>query len=159
MKIVLAIDGSKYSKVAVSELGAMSLPNETEVCIIHVYEHPTIVGPEPLPMGGVLGIYYEEIMSNTKKSAEEIVSNASKSLMDLNKRISITTSIVGGSPKSEILEKAESFGADLIVVGSQGHGAFSRFLLGSVSQSIVTHSNCSVLIARKKDKESVIKED
>ncbi|WP_373056475.1 universal stress protein [Zunongwangia sp. H14] len=45
----------------------------------------------------------------------------------------ITTSVVSGLPKKEILEKAESFNADLIVVGSQGQGAFSRLLLGSVS--------------------------
>ena len=76
MKIVLAIDGSEYSKVAVSQLGALPLPIETEVCIISVYEHTIIVGPAPIPMGGFPSDYYEEMISKNKKSAEEIVGNA-----------------------------------------------------------------------------------
>jgi nucleotide-binding universal stress UspA family protein len=151
MKIVLAIDGSNYSKVAISQLGAMPLPIETEVCIVNIYEHPTIIGLEPIPMGVIPSAYYEEIISNTKKSAEEIVSSASKLLRTLNTKISITTTIISGLPKREILEKAESFDADLIVVGSQGHGAFSRFLLGSVSQYLATHAKCSVMIVKDKD--------
>tara|TARA_R110002049_G_scaffold30224_3_gene102794 strand:+ start:1179 stop:1640 length:462 start_codon:yes stop_codon:yes gene_type:complete len=151
MKIVLAIDGSEYSKVAVSQLGAMPLPIETEVCIINVYEHPTIIGPEPISMGVFPSAYYEEVISNTKKIAEEIVSSASKLLRNLNTKISITTTIVSGLPKREILEKAASFDADLIVVGSQGQGAFSRFLLGSVSQYLATHANCSVMIVKEKE--------
>jgi nucleotide-binding universal stress UspA family protein len=151
MKIVLAIDGSEYSKVAVSQLGALPLPIETEVCIINVYEHTIIVGPAPIPMGGFPSDYYEEMISKNIKNAEEIVSSASKLLMTLNPKINITTTIVSGLPKREILEKVESFDADLIVVGSQGHGAFSRFLLGSVSQYLATHANCSVMIAKQKN--------
>ena len=62
------------------------------------------------------------------------------------KKVSITTGF-----KKEILEKAESFDADLIVVGSQGQGAFSRLLLGSVSQYLATHAKCSVMIVKDKD--------
>ena len=46
--------------------------------------------------------------------------------------------------------ETEAFDTDLIIVGSQGHGAFSRFLLGSVSQSLATHADCSVMIVRKR---------
>lgn len=47
-----------------------------------------------------------------------------------------------------ILEEAEAFGADLIVVGSHGHGMLERFLLGSVSQAVALHASCSVEIVR-----------
>jgi nucleotide-binding universal stress UspA family protein len=57
-------------------------------------------------------------------------------------------SILPGSPKAVILEEAEAFGADLIVVGSHGHGALERFLLGSVSQAMTLHARCSVEIVR-----------
>ena len=56
-----------------------------------------------------------------------------------------------GSPKQAILQEAEKFDADLIVVGSHGRGAVRRFLLGSISQSVALHAKCSVEIARKKD--------
>ncbi|GBF20603.1 MAG: universal stress protein [Arenibacter sp.] len=146
MKIVLAIDGSDYSKIAVNELGAMPLPAGTEVCILNVFENPMLA----VPMGGTLGNYYEEAISNARNSAEAIVNDASKLLKIENNKLSISTVVVNGIPKSAILEKAEAFDADLIVVGSQGHGAFSRFLLGSVSQSLATHADCSVLIVRKR---------
>ena len=151
MKIVLAIDGSDFSKVAIDELAGMTLPSKTEVCIINVFENPMLAAPGALPLGGTLGNYYEEAVSNAKKAAEDTVNDASKSLKDKNEALSITTAVVDGLPKSAILEKAEAFDADLIVVGSQGHGAFSRFLLGSVSQSVATHAHCSVMIVRKRN--------
>jgi nucleotide-binding universal stress UspA family protein len=49
-----------------------------------------------------------------------------------------------------ILDEAESWGADLIVVGSHGYRAWERFLLGSVSQSVVSHAKCSVEVVRCK---------
>lgn len=109
-----------------------------------------LAAPGVAPLGGTLGNYYEEAISRTRKSAKTIVNNASKALKEKNSSIRVITAVVEGFPKSAILEKASDFGADLIVLGSQGHGAFSRFLLGSVSQSIVMHASCSVLIVRKK---------
>ncbi len=160
MKILLAIDGSDFSKAAVEQFKGIPLPSDTEVCILNVYENPIISGPNPLAMGGTSSNYFQEAISNAQKSAEDIVSSASKLLKDINSTISVTTSVVSGLPKIAILEKAETFGADLIVVGSQGHGAFSHFLLGSVSQSIASHANCSVMIAREKMKsEFTVSED
>ncbi len=150
MKIVLAIDGSDFSKLAIGELARMPLPSKTEVCILNVFENPMMAVPGPVPLGGSFGNYYEEAESNARKSAENIVSSAAKALKSKNGTLNITTAVVSGLPKSAILEKAETFEADLIVVGSQGHGAFSRFLLGSVSQSVAMHASCSVLIVRKK---------
>ena len=151
MKIVLAIDGSDFSKVAIDELAALPLPAGTEVCILNVSENPMSSVPGVLPFGGTLGNYYEEAIFDTRKMAEDLVNDASKSLRNNNNALSITTAVVNGLPKSAILEKAEAFDADLIVVGSQGHGAFSRFLLGSVSQSLATHADCSVMIVRKRN--------
>ncbi|TVZ28697.1 nucleotide-binding universal stress UspA family protein [Gillisia sp. Hel_I_86] len=150
MKIVLAIDGSGFSKVAIEGLAGMSLPLGTEVCIINVFEDPMLTVPGAVPLGGTLGNYYEEALSNSRKSAHAIVSEAAKALKEKSNVLSITTDVIDGFPKSAILEKAETFGAHLIVVGSQGHNAFSRFLLGSVSQSIALHAHCSVMIVRKR---------
>ncbi|MEP6913931.1 MAG: universal stress protein [bacterium] len=48
-----------------------------------------------------------------------------------------------------ILDEAEAFGADLILIGSHGHGSFERFLFGSVSQAVALHPKCAVEIVRK----------
>jgi len=55
-----------------------------------------------------------------------------------------------GSPAREILDVAEKLKPDLIVVGSQGRSAFNKFLLGSISQKVLTEASCSVRIARGK---------
>ena len=150
MKIVLAIDGSDFSKEAVNELVKMPLPDDSEISIINVYEHPAMSTPELMTMGGSLNNYFEEFISGAQKIGNKIVSEASNVLKSKNEEFIITTSVVSGLPKSAILEKAESFDADLIVVGSQGQGAFSRFLLGSVSQYLATHAKCSVMIVKDK---------
>ncbi|PZX51531.1 nucleotide-binding universal stress UspA family protein [Algoriphagus ratkowskyi] len=154
MKILLAIDGSDFSKSAVKELAKMPLSNDSEISVMNVYEHPTVWAPDLLTMETVRP-YYKEVISraekSAEKSAEKTVSEAANALKNKNGTLKITTSVVSGLPKKEILEQAEAFGADLIVLGSQGHGALSRFLLGSVSQYIATHAKCSVMIARNED--------
>lgn len=147
MKILLAIDGSDYSKAAVEELSRLPFTSNTEVRILSVYENPMLATPGIAPLGG----YYEEVLSNAKKSAEENVKVAARQLQNKNTNLSVSKITVNGLPKMAILEEAEALGADMIVVGSHGHGGFTRFLLGSVSQSISAHANCSVLIVRRPD--------
>ena len=151
MKIILAIDGSDFSKVAIHELIKMTLSSNSEIHIINVYEVPKTTGLGLHTMGGRIGNYIEEIRSNAQKLGNKIVSEAFDKIKTENKALTITTSVVDGLPKKEILEKAEAFDADLIVVGSQGQGAFSRSLLGSVSQYLATHAKCSVMIVKDKD--------
>ena len=153
MKILLAIDGSEYSNTAVEELSRMRFPANTEVRVISVFEHPLLAAPGVVPLVGSMGNYYEEAVSNAKKTAEDIVQNASLVLQKKNADLSITTAVVKGLPKITILDEAETFGAELIVIGSHGHGAFKRFLLGSVSQSVSVHADCSVLIVRRPNTE------
>ena len=93
--------------------------------------------------------YYPEINLIALKSATNIVKDASKILNKGNPKLIITTAVIDGSPAQVILREAEAFSADLIVVGSHGHGAVAGFLLGSVSQSVALHAKCSVEIVRK----------
>lgn len=151
MKIILAIDGSGFSKAAVKALAKMRLPDDSEISIINVYEHPAMSTPELITTAGPIDTYYKEFINNAEKIGEKIVSDAVKILKEKIGSLTINTNVVSGLPKREILEKSESFDADLIVVGSQGQGAFSRFLLGSVSQYLATHAKCSVLIVKEKD--------
>ena len=62
----------------------------------------------------------------------------------------ISSTVVVDSPKDAIVEEAERWGADLIVVGSHGYRGPERALLGSVSQSVATQARCSVEIARRR---------
>ena len=64
--------------------------------------------------------------------------------------LKITTEVANGSAKDVILDEAERWGADLIVLGSHGYSGWRRFLLGSVSHAVATHARCSVEIVRHR---------
>jgi nucleotide-binding universal stress UspA family protein len=150
MKILLATDGSEYSNNAAEELAARPLPPDADVHIISVFQSNALITSVPAPMGGLAGVS-EEADAVARKLAQDAVTNAAKILAGKNPKLHITATVVEGSPKHAILEKADEFGADLIVVGSHGRGPVGRFLLGSVSQSIALHAKCSVEIARRKE--------
>ena len=91
-----------------------------------------------------------EIEKTARERARAAVEKAAAKLRadEESRQLNVTTEVLSGSPKRVILEEAEAFGADLIVVGSHGHGMLERFLLGSVSQAVALHAKCSVEIVR-----------
>ena len=147
MKILLATDGSVHSKAAVEEIARRPFPLNTKVCIVSAYNRvPLIAAMEPI---GVSQLYNAEADQYALKAAEDATENAAKILREKNPTLTITTAVIEGVAKSVILNEAETFGADLIMVGSHGHGSVERFLLGSVSQAVALHAKCSVEIVRK----------
>jgi nucleotide-binding universal stress UspA family protein len=71
---------------------------------------------------------------------------------EANEELRIETRVIDGSPKEEIVEEAETWGADLILIGSHGYGNVKRFMLGSVLQAVATHAPCSVEIVRESQR-------
>jgi nucleotide-binding universal stress UspA family protein len=151
MKILLAIDGSPCSDAAVEEVSRRPWPDGSSIKVLTAFELPT----PPTPEGWALPLtYFEEMDVALHKQAQNIVDGAIAKLKPkLPKTISLDAQILVGSPRAAILDEAESWGADLIVVGSHGYRAWERFLLGSVSQSVVSHAKCSVEVVRCSRKE------
>ena len=149
MKIVLATDGSEHSLAAIEEIANRPFPANTEVRIVSAFESYSRYLYAPFPVSGSEN-YAEEIKFTAKKNAEEALETAVKIIADRNPELLLTTEVLYGSPKDVILEAADAFGADLIVVGAHGQGALERFLLGSVSQAVALHAKCSVEIVRKR---------
>ncbi|MDZ4808240.1 MAG: universal stress protein [Bacteroidota bacterium] len=147
MKILLATDGSAHSKAMVKKFAGRTFAPNTKVRIISAYERSYINYTSPM---GVLNEYYVEADKQLLKSAEAANENAASVLRKINPKLSVSTAITEGSPKSVILKEAEKFGANLIVVGSHGHGAVAGFLLGSVSQAVALNAKCSVEIVRNE---------
>ena len=146
MRVLLAVDGSPYSDAAVDEVTSRVWPKDAEVRVITAYELPLAPAPETwaLPPD-----YFEKLDQAAREHAESVEhAVVLKLATSLDPSIKVTGNILPGSPRSIILEEAERWKADLIVVGSHGYGAWHRFLLGSVSQAIVSHAKCSVEVVR-----------
>lgn len=144
MKILLAIDGSPCSDAAVEEVARRPWPDGSLVKVLTALETPMPPTPEAwaVPLN-----YFEELDASLRKQGENIVDRALQQLKS-NPTFRADAVLVPGSPRPAILDEAESWGADLIVLGSHGYGALKRFLLGSVSQAVVSHAKCSVEVVR-----------
>lgn len=151
-KILLAIDGSEPSEAAVDEIARQPFPDGSEMLVISAVERPYL--PLAYPGDGIDMNVFEEIEKSYLQRANAAVDDAEIKLRigSESNKLAITTSVASGSPKEVILDEADAFGADLIVVGSHGYGMVERFLLGSVSQAVALHAKCSVQIVRGAEK-------
>lgn len=144
MKILLAIDDSKFSQAAIRSLLAQVRSKGTEVRVLHVLDLiPAYVSPE---MGPNSIPYIAEMEAERRKQAKELVQRAARMLREAGFRTSET--VDDGDPKTKIIDHAKDWHADLIVLGSHGRKGLDRFLMGSVSEAVTRHAGCSVEIVR-----------
>jgi nucleotide-binding universal stress UspA family protein len=143
MKIVLAVDGSQFSVHTLAEIVTRFRAENTEVLVLRVLQ-PT--GPTPPEME--LG--YAPELEGEKEPAYRLVERLAKELRTAGFKADIAIEV--GDARERIIDSAEVWGADLIVVGSHGHGGIRRFLLGSVAEFVARHAKCSVEIVRSQER-------
>jgi nucleotide-binding universal stress UspA family protein len=145
MKILIAIDGSPCSDVVLDQLARRPWPAGSEVKIVTVADPWLPVGTEfwALPPE-----YYDDVATAAREGAEQVLAAARERLAGRDD-LSVSTELLSGSPAASIVNEAERWKADLVVVGSHGYGTVKRFLLGSVSHSIALHAPCSVEVVRE----------
>jgi nucleotide-binding universal stress UspA family protein len=147
MRILIATDGSEYSKAAVEQACRLLIcPENAELLIVSAYEDSYPIMAEPYAISAE---YYQKIDDAVAEMAATFVADAKKMVTDKFSagEFPINTEILRGPPDQQILDKAKEWNADVIVVGSHGRGFWGR-LLGSVSSGVVHHAPCSVLVVR-----------
>ena len=139
LTVLVGVDGSKASAKAIDfafdqaeELGA-------KVVAVHASTSPILTFAAGESM---LEFDEKQIEDEGRLLVAESVAGAAADHPD----VEWTTEVVIGSPARALLRMAES--ADLVVVGSRGHGGFTGLLLGSVSQSVLHHTSCAIAIVR-----------
>lgn len=146
MKILIGVDGSEYSAAAVDEVSQRTWPDGSQILVVHAFEMPVAPTPE---VWAIPADYYEQLDRAVRTQSDAIIEAAVEKLKtQLGDKVEIRSKAVLGSPKRVILDEADSFKADLIVVGSHGYPTWERLLLGSVSQAVVSHAKCSVEVVR-----------
>jgi nucleotide-binding universal stress UspA family protein len=155
MRILLAVDGSLFSDLAISEVGARPWPAETELKIVTAFQVPITPSPE---VWTISDEYYPALEQVAREQAQSIVNTAVARLRAaLPQSLSLTGETLNGPPREVILDEADRWNADLIVMGSHGYGPWKRLLLGSVSQAVVSHANCSVEVVHRRKSENEAK--
>ncbi len=151
MKVLLAVDGSENSGMAVEEVATRPWREGTTVKILAI---ATSRYPEWFvdPALIVIAAHETEVREHHEQMSKLVVELKKKiENTEHGRELTIETQVIDGYPKEEIVDEARRWGADLIVMGSHGYGNFKRFLLGSVAQAVVAHAPCSVEIFRKKE--------
>jgi nucleotide-binding universal stress UspA family protein len=147
MKVLLAVDGSPYSDDAVAIVIARPWPKGT---VVRVLSAMRVISVLP-PVGDFIGVQGQVEVPGTREAQQEaqrLVGAVAEKLKLAG--IDAQTAVKEGDPRNAIVDEAQEWSADLIVVGSHGLTGIARWLLGSVAQSVVAHAPCSVEVVRRK---------
>lgn len=154
--MLLAYDGSTYSESAVDDLARGGFPDQGDLLVMSVAEvwlppenggyNDTGIELDPATER-MIGEHHERDRKLVAE-AEMLANHAKDRVRKMFPGWNVTAEATYGSPAWEIVSRADSFRPDLIVVGAQGRSALSRFLLGSISQKVLTEATTSVRVAR-----------
>ena len=155
MRILLAVDGSPFSEAAVSEVALRPWPAASEVKVVTAFQVPMIPTPE---VWAISSEYLPALEQIAREQSKSIVDAAVAALAGgLDKSLTVSGEVLQGLPREAILEEAEKWNADLIVMGSHGYGAWRGFLLGPVSRAVVTQAKCSVEVVHRRQGQEDVK--
>jgi nucleotide-binding universal stress UspA family protein len=145
-KILLATDGSEEADLALRTARDLATSTVSELHIVYV-EAASYIFPSTdwETFGG------EELPTRLDETAEEVaktrVDEQVQKVREADGEVAGAHARVG-FPDAEIVDLAEDLGAGLIVMGSRGHAGLRRALMGSVSDSVVRHAHCPVMVVR-----------
>ena len=134
-RIVVGVDGSADSLKALEWAAGQAELTDASVEIVSTWKMPSSYGWASMP------IDYNPV-ADVKAKLRDIVDG----VRGAHPGVSLDETIIEGDAAPCLLERAK--GADLLVVGTRGHGGFTGLLVGSVSMHCATHANCPVVVLR-----------
>lgn len=144
-RLLVTIDFSQASKKALPYAVALAREFDAALLLLHVV-------PAHLPAElSQLGVVLEE--NRLLAEAREGLSRLRQA--ELDPELRVDTLAVSGAPAHAICRAAEAHAADLIVMATHGHTGLKHFLLGSVTENVVRHAGCPVLVVREREREFV----
>ncbi|CAN5698566.1 universal stress protein [soil metagenome] len=149
-KVLLALDGSDFARAAITQGARLLGPGHQLVAITVVqppYVGTTAMAPmETMPSSVPDPATEAALLSEHQREAEAHLGSVAAELdADLERRVAV------GEPGTELCAQAATLAADVIGIGSHGHGLLKRMLLGSVSHHVLHHAPCAVLVVRSDE--------
>jgi nucleotide-binding universal stress UspA family protein len=139
-KILLATDGSREAELAAQTAADLAQKTDSELHVVHVLASP-LATHDPSSFEPEVRARLEQ---RERTTLEDVVGKIEASGGEVE-----GTYHTAGRPDAEIVALAEEMGAGLIVMGARGVGRIRRALTGSVSESVVRHAHCPVLVVRE----------
>lgn len=154
MKVLIALDHSDCSKEAMESAYSQKWPANTEFQLLHVVE-PVYVSY------GITSAYIQPMLDAHRdfiKTYKQVMKDTVAEFQNNMSGHEVTGCVIEGTPAQVILDTADEWKADLIIVGSHGRTGFKRFLMGSVAQKVASHAPCSVNIIKSKNNINQVRE-
>ena len=147
MKLLLAVDGSRYSDMSAQMLKALSLSPQTEVTVMTVVPEHTYLGGVTLNklMGSAEA--RERVHRAEEQKAAELMKKTVETLRDSN--VKVESLVCWGKPAEEIVKQAQRMRADLVSIGAKGIDDPQRFPIGGTAQKVMKYADTSVLLVRE----------
>jgi len=137
--VIVGVDGSPESIEALAWAARYATATGAKITAVHAWHYPA-AGPVPA------GRPPQPITDQVRVTMQETLDKALTDVFGTSTPSNTDTKVAYGHPAMVLVNESE--GADLLVVGSRGHGAFHGMLLGSVSIHCVTNATCPVLVTR-----------
>src|ERR671912_1055895 len=138
-KILLAADGSEEASLALRTAVDLADRTSSELHVVTVRRtHPV----------GAYEVYNEEVTEGLRRQAQDVLDEQVKKIEEGGGTVAGAHHKVSDRPDEAIVHLSEELGAGLVVMGSRGRGGLRRALMGSVSDSVVRHAHCPVLVVR-----------
>jgi nucleotide-binding universal stress UspA family protein len=163
MKVLVAYDGSTYADAAIEDLRRAGLPREAEALIVSVSDglvNPSssiaeIAGSARTSRRVTSAIaLVREQAAQALAEAKEFAAQAGDRVRSDFPEWEVRAEGIAGTPSQELVQRADEWKPELIVVGSQGRSALGRLFLGSVSKKLATESSSSVRVVRRTAEKS-----
>jgi nucleotide-binding universal stress UspA family protein len=139
--ILAAVDDSEFAELVARETARIAGEKKMDVVFLSVVPVPSLAGSE----GEIDAAYLNEKENEFQRLHNRLID----SHFSPDHGILIESRILHGDPADKIVKYADEINAQLIIVGSRGHGRLASVLLGSVSQRVARHSKRSVLIVKQ----------
>jgi nucleotide-binding universal stress UspA family protein len=137
--ILVGVDGSRGSRKALTWAAAEAAEHGADLIVLHVRESRI------LPPAGNPSVPTGEVPDGAGEAGDELVQIIKEELGD-DPPVVAQPRVKQGRPAEVLIE--ESAGANLLVVGTRGHGGFAGLVLGSVSQHVAAYAQCPVTVVR-----------
>jgi nucleotide-binding universal stress UspA family protein len=137
--VVVGTDGSEHAERALSVAAEEAERRGASIRIVTAWHVPSSVYG-----GGFVPMVNTSIEESTREAAERVARAAAEELRE--RGLEVETKVCHAQAADALVEESE--GADVLIVGSRGHGGFSGLLLGSVSQQCAHHAHCPTMIVR-----------